>query len=67
MYALAKDLTELLDKYDLRKKIISYVKYEGSNLNTMIVTLKFIISCDILGLTQSFQGNFFGHAFSEAC
>lgn len=51
MHALVKDLTKLLDKYDLRKKIISYVKDKGSNLNIMIVALKFIVSCDILGLT----------------
>ncbi len=51
MHALAKNLTKLLDKYDLKEKIISYVKDEGSNLNTMTITLKFIISCDILGLT----------------
>jgi hypothetical protein len=36
-HALAKDLIELLNKYDLKKKIVSYVKNEGSNLNTMIV------------------------------
>jgi len=32
--ALAKDLIELLGKYNLKKKIIAYVKDEGSNLNT---------------------------------
>jgi hypothetical protein len=56
----------LLDKYDLRKKIIIYVKDEGSNLNTMIASLKFVVSCDILGLTKSFEGRYFGHAFSKA-
>jgi len=49
-HALAKDLIEFLDKYDLRKRIIAYVKNEGSNLNTMIVGLKYVIRCDILGL-----------------
>jgi hypothetical protein len=34
------------------KKIIAYVKNEGSNLNTMIITLKSIVSCDILGLAK---------------
>ncbi len=28
-HALAKDLIDLLNKYDLRKKIIAYVKDEG--------------------------------------
>jgi hypothetical protein len=34
------------------EKIIVYVKNEGSSLNTMIITLKSIVSCDVLGLTQ---------------
>jgi hypothetical protein len=64
---LAKKLTKLLDSYALRRKIIAYVKDEGSNLNTMTTTLKSIVSCDLLGLEESFQGTCFGHAFSKAC
>jgi hypothetical protein len=48
MHALVKDLIELLDKYDLRNKIIAYVKDEGFDLNIMTIALKFIISCDFL-------------------
>ncbi len=48
--AIAKDLIELLGKYNLREKIVSYVKDEGSNLNTMTITLKSIVNCNILGL-----------------
>jgi hypothetical protein len=33
----------------------------------MSTTLKSIVSCDILGLEESFQGTCFGHAFSKAC
>jgi hypothetical protein len=33
----------------------------------MIITLKSIISCDVLGLEESFQGIFFGHAFLKTC
>ncbi len=64
---MAKKLTKLLDSYALRKKIIAYVKDEGSNMNTMITTLKSIVSCDMLGLEESFQDIYFGHAFSKAC
>ncbi len=64
---LAKNLIELLDSYASRKKIIVYVKDEGSNLNIMTITLKSIIGCDILVLEESFQGICFGHAFSKAC
>jgi hypothetical protein len=67
VHALAKDLTNLLNKYDLMKKIIPYVKDKRFNLNIMIPTLKSIVSCDILGLTESFQGSCFGHAFFKAC
>ncbi len=38
--ALAKSLTELLDKYGLMKKIIAYVKDEGFNFNVMTGALK---------------------------
>jgi len=40
---LAKDLTNLLEKYDLRKKVIAYVKDEESNLNTMNGALKSLL------------------------
>jgi hypothetical protein len=32
--ALARNLIELLDAYNLRNKIMAYVKDESSNLNT---------------------------------
>ncbi len=38
--ALAKSLTELLDKYGLMKKIIACVKNEGFNFNALISALK---------------------------
>jgi len=33
----------------------------------MTITLKSIVSCDMLGLEESFQGTCFGHAFSKVC
>jgi hypothetical protein len=59
--ALAINLTELLNIYGLKRKIV--VEDEGSNLNIMIAILKSIISCDVLGLEESFQGTCFGHVF----
>jgi len=64
---LAEKLIELLDSFALRKKIITYVKDEGFNMNIMTTTLKSIISCDMLDLEESFNGIYFGHAFSKAC
>jgi hypothetical protein len=42
----------------LRRRIIVYVKDEGSNLNAMTIILK------AFGLDESFQGTCFGHVFS---
>ncbi len=35
--------------------------------NAMIVTFKYVVSCDILDVEESFQGTCFGHAFSKVC
>jgi hypothetical protein len=48
--ALAKNLIELLVAYGLKNKIITYVKDEGSNLNTLTNALKFVVKCETLGL-----------------
>jgi len=50
-----------------KKKNIAYIKNEGSNLNTMIITLKYIVKSKILGLDESFQSTCFCHVFSKAC
>jgi len=60
-------LKKLLDSYGLSKKIIAYVKDEGTNLNFVTITLKFVANCEVLGLEESFNGIYFGHAFSKAC
>jgi hypothetical protein len=62
---LAKNLIKLLQKYNLKNKIILYVKDEGSNLNIMNVAL-LVVSCDILSLEESYQSTCFGHAFLKA-
>jgi hypothetical protein len=52
--ALVKNVTKLLDKHDLRKKNITYVKDEGCNFNIMTIALESIVSCEFLGLEESF-------------
>jgi hypothetical protein len=52
--ALVKSLTQLLDKYGLRKKIIVYAKNEGSNINVMIGALKPVANNKFFGLEESF-------------
>jgi hypothetical protein len=66
-WVLAKNLIEWLDQYDLRKKIIAYVKDEGANLNAMIVILKSMVDCEVISMEESFQGGCFGHLFYKAC
>ena len=65
--ALAVQLRLPLEKFDLTKKVIYYVKDEGTNLGTMTQALKTVVSCDVLGQTMPFEGACFGHAMSKAC
>jgi hypothetical protein len=65
--ALARNLIKLLDQYDLRKKIVTYVKGEGANFNAITTTLKFVVNYEVFGMEESFQGICFGHAFFKAC
>jgi hypothetical protein len=66
-HVMIRNIIELLDAYGLRNKIITYVKDEGSNVNTLINALKFVVKCETLGLDESFQGTCFGHVFPKAC
>jgi len=38
----------------IKENNIAYVKDEGANLNAMIVAQKFVVSCEILDLDESF-------------
>jgi hypothetical protein len=64
---MVRNLIKLLDQYDLRKKIIAYVKGEGANLNAMIIVLKSMVNCEVIGMGENFQGICFGHTYSKAC
>jgi hypothetical protein len=43
------------------------MKDEVSNLNFMIIVLKFVVSCEVLTLEESFQVTNSGHVISKAC
>jgi hypothetical protein len=64
---LIVNLSNLLDSFDLKKKIITFVKDEGVNLNAMTLALRSIASCDIPRLEESFNGSCFIHVFLKAC
>ncbi len=63
---LAKSLTKLLDKYGLRKKIIVYVKNEGTNLNVVTIALKAIVNYKSFGLEKSFHGTLLWACFFKS-
>ncbi len=60
-------LQELLDKFYLTQKILTFVKDEGSNLQTHASALTFIVSCNNLNLLEPFDGTCFKHALLEVC
>jgi hypothetical protein len=51
---LARNFIDFMDAYGLRNKIITYVKDEGLNLNTLTNALKLVVKCETLGLEESF-------------
>jgi len=53
--ALTRILIKLLNKYGWTKKFLFIVKDDGSNLNVITPTLKFIVSCECLGLEENFK------------
>jgi len=60
---LARNLQEFLKQYELTKKIVVYVKDENVNMNTMTTIFKSIISCETLGVMESFQQTCFRNDF----
>jgi hypothetical protein len=53
---LVQSSTNLLDKYVLKKKTITYVKDEKhANLNVMTNALKLVVSCESFGLEEIFK------------
>jgi predicted glycosyltransferase involved in capsule biosynthesis len=64
---LVKNIINLFHYYNLRNKIIAYVKNDQFNLSAMTITLKVIVSCEAMGLEENFQGTYFDLTFFKAC
>jgi hypothetical protein len=58
--AITNQIKYLLDSFGLLKKIIPYVKDEGSNLNTLTNALTTVVSCAPFLLSCLFLGSCFG-------
>ncbi len=56
---MALKLQALLDKYDLRKKILAYVKDKGVNLGALTTILKCVINCEDFGGWKTFIRHLF--------
>ncbi len=66
---MAKTLIQLLEQYDLRKKM-AYMKDDRSNLNIKIYDYFIKISwtsCEILGLEEFLWRSCFSYAFLKSC
>jgi hypothetical protein len=62
---LARQLKAILKKFGFTFKVLCYVKDEGTNLVTMIVTLMSMNSYEALNLLQPFDGTCFGHVMNK--
>jgi hypothetical protein len=64
---LATIMKPLLAKFQLMDKVITYVKDESSNLNTLVVTLFSIVTYAPLQLEDPLASFCYGHVMSKAC
>jgi hypothetical protein len=62
---LARQLKAILEKFGFTFKVLCYVKDEGTNLVTMIVTFMPMNSYEALNLLQPFDGTGFGHVMNK--
>ncbi len=63
--SMANQVKILLNSFGFLDKIIADVKNEGSNLNTLINALKFVVSHSPFQLPTPFMGSCFGYVMSK--
>jgi hypothetical protein len=59
-------LQVLLARFILLHQVITFIKYEGTNLSVMVVVLP-IIDYEPLNILRVYEGTCFGHVMSKAC
>jgi hypothetical protein len=59
---MAMKLKQIFNKFELTRKIMAYVKDEGSNLQTCVTIINSIMSCTNLNMVRPFDGFYYGHA-----
>jgi len=60
-------LKDWFAQYELFNKVITYIKDEGANLNTLLTKLTSIVSCVPLQLPQPYITICYGHATPKCC
>jgi hypothetical protein len=60
-------MNDVLTKHRLNTCVLAYVKDEENILPTIISTLTYVVSCEVLGLLVPFVGSCWGHAMSKCC
>jgi hypothetical protein len=56
----------LLKKFGMLHWVIAFVKDEGTNLVTMVITLHFIVDCEPLNSFRVYEGTSFGRVMFKA-
>jgi hypothetical protein len=64
--SLAGQVTECLEKHELRDKVVAYVKDQGSNLNTCTDSLCSSLTTHPMGLQKPLEGSCFAHLLSKS-
>jgi hypothetical protein len=62
---LARQLKAMLENFGFISKVLCYVKDEVTNLASMTIAFKSVISCEALNLLQPFYGASFGHVMNK--
>jgi len=64
---MAIQMNNVFAKHGLNIHVLAHVKDEGNNLATMTSALTFVVSYEVLGLSTSFVGSYWGHAMFKCC
>jgi hypothetical protein len=64
---LVKEVKVLLAEFNLRNKVIAYVKDKGANLNFLTIAFTLVTSYESLQLYQPFVSFCFGDVMSKTC
>lgn len=59
--ALAKVVKRFVEEFGLIEQAMGHVKNEGTNMNMLATTLKYVVKCKLPKIEEPFHGTCFGH------